>query len=182
MDDRTGGPEEPPSDIAEAIQQAWARERPHTPVASIGVITRIWRIGKLLDEDRRETMLRLGMDSATLDLLSTLRRAGPPYRLPPGELARRSLVSAGAISQRVARSEREGLVRRLRSPDDGRGVLVELTEAGHAEIERTVDDLLRHEEDLISALSQEQRDQLSGLLRILLGSLAGDRESRAKPA
>lgn len=135
------------------------------------MITRIWWIGKLLDEDRRATVVRLGMDSGTLDLLSMLRREGPPYRLPPGELARRTLVSAGAISQRVARSERAGLVRRLRSPEDGRGVLVELTEAGHAEVERTVDDLLRHEEDLLSALTPQQRDQLSGLLRILLADL-----------
>jgi DNA-binding MarR family transcriptional regulator len=169
--DRTGSPEKPSSDGADEIQQAWARERPGTPVGSIGVITRIWRIGKLLDDDRRETMLRLGMDAGTLDLLSTLRRAGPPYRLPPGELARRTLVSAGAISQRVARSERAGLVRRLRSPEDGRGVLVELTDAGHAEIERTVDGLLSHEEDLVSALTPQQRDQLAGLLRILLASL-----------
>jgi DNA-binding MarR family transcriptional regulator len=171
VDNRTGEPETPSSDGVDAIAQAWLRERPGMPVASIGVITRIWRIGKLLDEDRRRTMLGLGMDAATRDLLATLRRAGPPYRLPPGELARRALVSAGAISQRVARAEREGLVRRLRSPEDGRGVLVELTGKGHAAIERTVDDLLRHEEDLLSALSPDQRDQLAGLLRILLADL-----------
>ena len=114
----------------DTIAAAWARERPGTPVASIGVITRIWRLAKLLEDDRRETMLRLGMDAGTRDLLSTLRRSGPPYRLSPSELARRNLVSAGAVSQRVARCERAGLVRRLRSPDDGRGVLVELTAAG----------------------------------------------------
>ncbi|TNC29546.1 MarR family winged helix-turn-helix transcriptional regulator [Amycolatopsis alkalitolerans] len=172
MTDRTGVTENPSSDGADAIQEAWARERPGTPVASIGVITRIWWIGRVLDEDRRATMLRLGMDAGTLDLLSTLRRAGPPYRLPPSELARRTLVSPGAVSQRVARSEREGLVRRMRSPEDGRGVLVELTEAGHAEVERTVDDLLTHEEGLLSALTPGQRDQLAGLLRILLADLS----------
>ncbi|WP_435157438.1 MarR family winged helix-turn-helix transcriptional regulator [Amycolatopsis sacchari] len=171
MADDTEQPEIPSSDGADAIQQAWARERPGTPVGSIGVITRIWWIGKLLTDDRRATMLRLDMDAGTLDLLSTLRRAGPPYRLPPSELARRTLVSPGAVSQRVARCERDGLVRRLRSPEDGRGVLVELTEAGHAEIERTVDDLLTHEEGLLSALTPEQRDQLAGLLKILLADL-----------
>ncbi|NKQ56673.1 MarR family transcriptional regulator [Amycolatopsis sp. K13G38] len=171
MPDRTDDPDETQSDGADAIADAWSRERPGTPVSSIGVITRIWWIGKLLDEQRRATLNRVGMDAATLDLLSTLRRAGPPYRLAPGELARRTLVSAGAISQRVARAERDGLVRRLRSRDDGRGVLVELTDEGHAEIERTVDDLLTYEESLLSALTADQRDQLAGLLRILLGDL-----------
>ncbi|TVT37421.1 MarR family transcriptional regulator [Amycolatopsis rhizosphaerae] len=171
MAESTGAPEKPSSDGVDAIAEAWLRERPGTPVSSIGVITRIWWTAKLLDEDRRETMLRLGMDSATLDLLATLRRAGPPYRLPPGELAKRALVSAGAISQRVARAERDGLVRRLRSPEDGRGVLVELTEKGHTEVERVVDGLLPHEEELLSGLSPEQRGQLGDLLRILLADL-----------
>jgi DNA-binding MarR family transcriptional regulator len=172
VNDVTPTSEKPSSDYVDEIQRAWLRERPATPVSSIGVITRIWRLAKLLDDDRRHTMIRLGMDAATLDLLSTLRRAGPPYRLPAGEIATRSLVSAGAISQRVARAEKAGNVRRVRSEEDGRGVLVELTEHGHALIEQTVDGLLRHEDDLLSSLTGEQREQLSGLLRILFADLS----------
>lgn len=160
-----------PVDDVDLIQQAWERERPGTPAASIGVITRIWRVGKLLADERRRTLGRLGIDAATLDLLSTLRRAGEPYRLTAGVIAERTLVSAGAISQRVARAEREGLVTRERSGADGRLTYVALTPAGHALIERCVDNLLSHEESLLSALTPAQREELSGLLRALLGSL-----------
>jgi DNA-binding MarR family transcriptional regulator len=158
-------------DDTDRIQRAWERERPGTPTASIGVITRIWRIGKLLADERRRTLARLGIDAATLDLLSTLRRAGQPYRLAAGTIAERTLVSAGAISQRVVRAEREGLVARERSGDDGRITYVTLTAQGHALIERSVDDLLRHEESLLSALTPTQRYDLADLLRILLASL-----------
>lgn len=158
-------------DGADRIAQAWQRERPGTPVSSIGVITRIWRLGKLLDEERRRTHERLGVDAGTLDLLSTLRRAGRPYRLPPSTIAARSMVSAGAISQRLSRAERAGLVCRLPSGTDGRGVIVELTRDGHDVIERTVDELLHHEETLLSALIPEQRTELAGLLKILLADL-----------
>lgn len=116
-------------------------------------------------------MIRLNMDVGTRDLLSTLRRAGPPYRLAPSELARNSVASAGAISQRLARAEREALVTRTKSASDGRGVLVELTQRGHEVIERSVDDLLRHEERLLAGLSAEQREQLTELLRALLADL-----------
>jgi DNA-binding MarR family transcriptional regulator len=160
-----------PEDDVDGIQQAWLRERPGTPVGSIGVITRIWRIGKLLEDDRRRTMARLGMDAPTRDLLSTLRRAGPPYRLTPGQIARATLVSPGAISQRLTRAEAQGLVRRHRAGPDGRSVTVELTPAGHALIERTIEDLLRHEETLLTGLDEAQRDQLAGLLRVLLADL-----------
>ena len=92
---------------------------------------------------QRSPRSALGIDAATLDLLSTLRRACYLYRLTAGAVAELSLVSAGAISQRVARAEREGLVRRERSPADGRLSYVTLTAAGHALIERSsVDGLL----------------------------------------
>jgi DNA-binding MarR family transcriptional regulator len=168
--DRTGDLDVP--DGVDLIQQAWERERPGTPAASIAVITRIWRIGKLLADDRRRTLARLGIDAATLDLLSALRRAGPPYRLSAGALAKLSLVSAGAISQRVARAEREGLVRRGRSEADGRLSYVTLTESGHALIERSVDGLLRHEEALLTALTSEQRGELAAHLKVLLARLS----------
>jgi len=164
-------PDDSELDGVDRIQRAWARERPGTPVDSIGVITRIWRIGKILDDDRRRTLSRLGIDAATLDLLSTLRRAGPPYRLAPGALARLSLVSAGAVSQRVARAEQSLLVRRTKPAGDGRSVLVELTDAGHALLDRVVDDLLCHEETLLDGLTGAQRTDLAALLRILLGDL-----------
>jgi DNA-binding MarR family transcriptional regulator len=168
--------DEPPhaaiaEDGVDRIQQAWLRERPGTPVESIGVITRIWRIGKLLDDDRRRTMARLGVDAPTRDLLSTLRRAGPPYRLTPSEIAHATLVSVGAISQRLTRAETQGLVRRRRDRPDGRSVTVELTPEGHALVERTVDDLLRHEETLLTSLDAAQRDRLTDLLRIFLADL-----------
>ena len=157
-------------DGVDRIQAAWQRERPDMPVESIGVITRIWRIAKLLEDQRRRSDARAGVDAATRDLLSTLRRSGPPYRLAAGEIARQSLVSAGAISQRVARAEQRGLVVRTRG-QDGRTVQVELTDAGHALVQDHVEVLLRHEETLLSSLSAEQREQLTGLLRVLLGDL-----------
>lgn len=159
------------TDGVDRIQQAWLRERPGAPVRSIGVITRIWRIAKLLEDERRRKHALLGIDAATRDLLATLRRAGTPYRLSPSEIARHVLISPGAVSQRVARAERDGWVRRLRSGADGRAVLVELTPAGHAIIERTVDELLSHEQTLLSGLTEEDQEQLSALLRTLLCDL-----------
>jgi DNA-binding MarR family transcriptional regulator len=165
-------------DEIDRIQRDWLRERPGTPVAPIGILTRIRRIAKLADDAQRRALAGVDIDVATRDLLSTLRRAGPPYRLPAGEIARRSLVSAGAISQRVARAERQGLVRRAASGDDGRTVTVELTAAGHALIERTVDELLHHEARMLAGLQPAQREQLSDLLRLLLIELSAQSRER----
>lgn len=155
-------------DAADEIAAAWQRERPGTPTGSIGIVTRLWRLAKLFGEDRRRVLADRGVDSATLDLLSVLRRSSSPYALTTRELARLTLVTAGAISQRVARAEHDGLVRRW--PDStGRSVWVQLTPAGHALVERTVDRVLCRELELVDAgLNADQRRQLADLLRLLL--------------
>ncbi|MBN6037630.1 MarR family winged helix-turn-helix transcriptional regulator [Amycolatopsis sp. 195334CR] len=160
-----------PNDPVDAIALAWTVERPGTQVDSIGVVTRIWHAAKLLGEDRTRTLAAAGADAAILDLLSVLRRSGPPYRLTTRELTELTLVSAGAISQRVARAERDGLVTRTTRADGSRKVDVALTPAGHAMVERLVDRVLGREAELVSALSAAQQAQLAELLRQLLAGL-----------
>ncbi|MGP3991417.1 MarR family winged helix-turn-helix transcriptional regulator [Streptomyces sp. 3N207] len=159
-----GAADYPVADIA----AAWQRERPGTPVSSIGIVTPLWRLAKLLGDDRRRVLARAGVDTATLDLLSVLRRAGEPYTLTTRELSARSMITAGAISQRVARAEREGLVTRRSGRGRRRSVLVELTPAGHQLVESTVDQVLTREAELLTGLDPEQQNQLAELLRVLL--------------
>ncbi|SDT05997.1 DNA-binding transcriptional regulator, MarR family [Brevibacterium sandarakinum] len=158
-------------DPVDAVALAWLRERPSTPVEGIGIVTRVWQCAKLLGEDRRRTLSEAGADPATLDLLSVLRRSGPPYRLTTRQLADRTLVSAGAISQRVARAERDGLVVRASPVPGSRAVAVTLTPAGHELVEGLVDRVLGREADLVSSLTPDQQSALTELLRLLLADL-----------
>ena len=153
---------------AREIAAAWRRERPGTPTDSIGIVTPLWRLAKLFADDRRRLLADLGVDPATLDLLSVLRRAGTPYELSTRELAERTLVTAGAISQRVARAEQTGLVERRTETDGSRAVVVSLTATGHELVERTVDQVLTRESELVSSLSTDDRDLLADRLQALL--------------
>jgi DNA-binding MarR family transcriptional regulator len=126
----------------------------------------------LFADARRRLLADLGVDPATLDLLSVLRRAGAPYELSTRELSRRTLVTAGAISQRVARAEESGLVTRRTARDGTRAVVVTLTEAGHALIERTVDQVLTRESELVASLTPAGRTQLAAQLQELLDDVA----------
>jgi DNA-binding MarR family transcriptional regulator len=157
---------------AAEIAAAWQRERPGVPVESIEIVTPLWRLAKLLADDRRRVLQACRVDPATLDLLSVLRRTGPPYRLSTREIARRALVTAGAVSQRIARAEREGLVERSAAGDGSRAVIVALTAAGHALVERTVDQVLGREAQLVRALSPADRAHLAALLDRLLRDVA----------
>jgi len=158
----------PAADIA----AAWERELPGTPVSSIEIVTPIWRLAKLFADDRRRVLQACGVDAATLDLLSVIRRAGPPYRLSTREITARALVTAGAISQRIARAEQAGLVARSPAGNNSRAVLVSLTAAGHELIERTVDRVLTREAQLVQTLDLGQRTVLANQLDRLLADVA----------
>ncbi|GAA4035009.1 MarR family transcriptional regulator [Allokutzneria multivorans] len=162
----------PAADIA----SAWQRELPGVRTGSIEIITPLWRIAKVLADDRRRTLTELGVDPSTLDLLSVIRRAGPPYELTTREIARRTMVTAGAVSQRVARAEQAGLVERSSSSASRRAVAVRLTEAGHELIEPVVRQLLEHEADLIDSLSEDERATLTGILARLERALVSGGE------
>jgi DNA-binding MarR family transcriptional regulator len=164
----------PPSQWPAAdIAAAWRRELPGLRTDSIEVITPLWRIAKVLADDRRRTLAALGVDPSTLDLLSVIRRSGPPYELTTREITRRTLITAGAVSQRIARAERAGLVERAPSPVSRRAVSVRLTDAGHALIEAAVRHLLEHEADLIDPLDAAERSVLSAVLTKLEQALTG---------
>jgi hypothetical protein len=57
------------------IAAAWERERPGTTVSSIAIVTPVWRLAKLLADDRRRMLSAAGVDGATLDLLGARQRA-----------------------------------------------------------------------------------------------------------
>lgn len=101
------------------------------------------------------------------DLLFTLSTA-PGRRLRLRELAEYSLLSQPSLSRMVERLEAAGWVRRERAPEDGRGVLVGLTEDG-AELQREVG--RRHVEAIAHYVGGALDDQRLQLLRELTGAL-----------
>jgi DNA-binding MarR family transcriptional regulator len=167
-----------PDDAIDQIAMSWLRERPGTPVEGIGIVTRIWQLAKLFGEDRRRVLAEAGADVAILDLLSVLRRAGEPSQLTTRELAAHTMVTAGAISQRVARAERDGLVERQPSRDSPRAVVVGLTAKGHELVEGLVDRVLGREFELVGTLAPGRRAELTELLRELLEGLYGELGAR----
>ncbi len=152
---------------ADEIAAAWARELPSAPTASIRIVTPLWELASLFRRDRERVLREAGIDAATLDLLSTLRRAGSPYRLTTRQLTERTLVTAGATSQRIARAEQTGLVERSRA-GRGKSVIVSLTARGHEVVEASAQPVLASEARLVAGLDDAQRDCLQSALHTLL--------------
>ena len=79
-----------------------------------------------LDDDLRATH---GLTLSSYEVLLFLAWS-PGRRMRMGELAGRVLITLSGVTRLIGRLEREGLVRRERSSEDGRGHYAVLTEAG----------------------------------------------------
>jgi len=161
----------PPQDAVDRILAQWRSERPDLDCSPMGIIGRISQLQREVHLAQRATFARHGLDVPSFDVLAALRRAGPPYQLTPTELMRTALVTSGAITQRLDRLEERGLITRERSRDDGRAVVVSLTDAGRQGLDAALPDHLDTERTLLDGLSDDDREQLAGLLRRFLVTL-----------
>jgi DNA-binding MarR family transcriptional regulator len=133
------------------------------------VIGRLHRLAAHLTAELLPVYAQYGLGEGEFDVLATLRRSGPPYELAPGELARYTMVTTGAISKRLDRLEASGLVSRRPSEADGRGRYVALTTAGRELIDEAYAAHMRNEARLLGALSPSERAALERLLSQWLG-------------
>ncbi|MFG2999639.1 MarR family winged helix-turn-helix transcriptional regulator [Streptomyces sp. NPDC048340] len=153
------------------IQAEWRRERPDVDVSPQGVIGRLHRLAPLLTERLCLVYRRHGLGEGEFDVLCALRRAGEPFERAPGELAEHTMVTTGAMTKRIDRLERGGLVTRRRSTADGRGRVVALTGAGREVVDAAFTDHMRNERSLLDLLTAEEAAQLESLLAAWLTRL-----------
>jgi DNA-binding MarR family transcriptional regulator len=155
-------------DEVDDLIAAWRQERPDLDVEPLAVLSRVSRLARHLDIARRGAFAAHGLESWEFDVLSALRRSGPPYQLTPGVLLRATLVTSGTMTNRIDRLTEAGLVSREPDPRDRRGVLVTLSERGKAVVDAAFTDLLDREQALLSRLDSGQRHVLADLLRVML--------------
>ena len=168
-----------PTDHVDRVIAQWAAIRPDVDTSPIGVIARLGRVTAFIDAGVHARLAEFGLTREAWDVLASLRREGPPYRLSPTQLYMSLMRSSGAMTHRLAALERAGLVKRLPDPSDGRGVLVQLTGRGVRLVDRVAPEHLANERRLLAALADDERRALAGLLRKLLATL--EREHAAPP-
>ena len=165
------------TDHVESVLAQWRTQRPDLDVSPMGVIGRLSIAARLVDAELRRTFADHDLDSASFDVLATLRRSGPPFELTPSQLMRAAMVTSGAITQRLDRLESRGLVNRSPDRRDGRGVRVTLTASGRETLDAALPDHLRTEEALLAGLTAQQRETLARGLQSLIDSVL----KRAQP-
>jgi DNA-binding MarR family transcriptional regulator len=157
----------PERDGVDLILEQWRRERPDLDASPIGVIGRISRLARELERRLEPVYREHGLEPGWHDVLATLRRAGPPYRMRPTEFTNALMLTSSGTTKRLDRLEEAGLIARAPDPDDRRGTLITLTAAGSSLIDKLTEAHLANERRLLAALSDNDRSRLADLLRKL---------------
>jgi DNA-binding MarR family transcriptional regulator len=154
-------------DDVDAILEQWRRERPDLDPSPIGIIGRISRLARELEQRLEPVYREHGLEPGWHDVLATLRRTGPTYRLRVTDFSGALMLTSSGTTKRLDRLEQAGLIKRDPDPDDRRGTLITLTAAGHRLIDSVTEAHLANERRLLDALTEAEQLRLADLLRKL---------------
>ena len=155
-------------DSIDGIREQWSVQRPDLDSSGVAITDRIFALAKHLDRRAVQVLEPLVLSPWAFDVLAALRRQGAPYRLTPTELSRATLLTSGAMTNRLDRLEAQGLVRREADPGDRRGVRVVLLAGGVDLVDRALALRFAESVEATAALSLAEGRTLESLLRRLL--------------
>lgn len=127
--------------IEEAARQ-WQRHfGAAAAVDSMRAVTSLMRAQQLVLAELDTRLKAYGLTFARYEALVLLSftRTGA---LPLGKMGERLQVHPTSVTSIVRRLERDGMVRRTPHPEDGRGVLAELTDEGRLVVDKATKDLV----------------------------------------
>lgn len=108
----------------------WRSEAPHIEPEALALLMHFAQLGQSILRSNEAVAGEVGLRFSDVAVLGALRRLGPPYESSPTELARTFWISLPGMMKRLAPLEAEGFIARRSNPDDGRGVLIRLTDRG----------------------------------------------------
>lgn len=132
-----------------------------------GIVTRVDKIQRYLAKSFRAALGDAGINKDEWKVLMALHGTVRSH----GWLSKDVGVSTGAMTNRLDKLEGRGLIKRVPDPQDRRGVLLELTDAGRVRLEEYIDAGAGRESELLDELTLAEKQDLNRLLSKLLVSL-----------
>lgn len=140
---------------------------PHIDPEVEGIVVRVEKIHRHFQDAFRASLGDAGITKEEWKVLMALHDSVRSH----GWLCQDLDVSTGAMTNRLDKLERRGLIRRAPDPNDRRGVLLELTKTGESQLEEYIEAGAGRERELADDLTAAEKRELNQLLSKLLASL-----------
>lgn len=170
-------------DHIDRVVGEWRHERPDLDPSGLEIVGRIDRVASHLTERLSDRLAEHGIGIPGYAVLAALRRGGAPYERMPSELSREVMLTSGAMTNRIDRLERSGLVSRRR-PEEGdrRSIRIRLTDEGLALIDVAIASRFDQARRALEALDEAERERLAAALRKLTVAFEGEGPGAPAPA
>ena len=142
-------------------------------LADTANLARVTRLAAYLERSRAEISANAGLKAAQFQVLAELR-GRDPSAMTVSELARAVILTSGAMTPLLDQLDERGLIHRQIDPEDRRARRITITEMGRSLITRALDQQITRHRSLNSALSVDERETLSDILRKLLIAVEGE--------
>ncbi|GAA3752443.1 DNA-binding MarR family transcriptional regulator [Spinactinospora alkalitolerans] len=172
-----GNPLNLPFDPIERAHENWTNRWGASP--AMAAVTSVMRAQQILIGQLDATLKPYELTFARYEALVLLTFSSTGA-LPLGKIGERLMVHPTSVTNTIDRLERQGFVRRLPNPSDGRGTLAEITDSGREVVEHATHDLLAMDFGL-DCYSDDELWQLHALfknLRVSFGDFPDEDSSR----
>jgi len=122
----------------------------------------LWKAAKAVEKVDRASIAQTGHVLSDFTIMEALLHKGP---LPINKIGEKVLLTSGSMTAAVNRMEKDGLVKRIQDPSDGRCFYVHLTKKGRHMIKKAYANHEKTLEKIASVLSVSERKELVRLLK-----------------
>jgi DNA-binding MarR family transcriptional regulator len=143
---------------------------PETSAEAVETILQFSKLSSLINMRREATLAKYGLTTGRLHLLMLLKRQEPIHCLSPSDLAKKTGVTRGTMTQFIDAIEKDGFVKRVEDPKDKRGMLVVLTPAGEEKLSVIIPIHIARLEHYTRVLNSEERKQMITIMNKMVGT------------
>lgn len=155
-------------DHVDRVLDLWGELEPTVDTFPLRAGARLLRAARRLEALIEEALKPLGLSFFDFDVINTVRREGGAEGVTPKQLAGFALITSGAMTARLDRLERTGLITRHPDPYDRRAIRVMLTERGEELARAGFRAVIEADREFLAPLSREEQDEMGRCLRLLL--------------
>jgi DNA-binding MarR family transcriptional regulator len=155
---------------SDPVYQELILNYPNTSAEAVETILQFHKVSTLINTRREAILSEHGLTSGRFHLLMLLKRQGPVHALSPSDLAKKTGVTRGTMTQFIDAIEKDGFVKRVEDPKDRRGMLVQLTPAGEQKLAVVLPIHISRMENYTGVLNSEERKQMNNIMLKIVGT------------
>lgn len=159
------------NDRAATARAQWDKEMPGQDLDPMVLLGRLNEAAHMILNNHIGPVFKTAqLKQGEFDVLATLVRSGPPYKLMPTDLYKSTMMSSGGMTARLDRLEKAGYITRCSHPSDRRALMVCLSETGLSVIKNLMPEYIACQVKLVSGLDRSEVQTLSHLLGKLIAT------------